>query len=196
MSEELIIDVRTREEFVLDHIKGAINIPHYDLEFYEQFLKDKNVILYCNTERRSAIAKKKLEAMGIEAKVLSLEEQESYEVEENAIVCAANFISLKPGREETFREKAMGLCRATESMDGFLGSKVLKLSGISSIGSCIPGDDRDLEMKPIRYVLLTYWESKEAHEISHKLPEFADIFGTLLEDLVMNPYEEFYEVLK
>ena len=38
---ELIVDVRTREEYVKNHIKGALNLPIYDLEFYSGFLKDK-----------------------------------------------------------------------------------------------------------------------------------------------------------
>jgi len=36
---KLIVDVRTREEYVKSHIKGAINIPLYDLEFYLDFLR-------------------------------------------------------------------------------------------------------------------------------------------------------------
>ena len=41
---QLIIDVRTREEFVKEHIKGALNIPHYDLQFHEDFLKEKDIL--------------------------------------------------------------------------------------------------------------------------------------------------------
>jgi len=43
--ERLIVDVRTREEFIKEHIKGAINIPLYDLEFYVEFLKNKRVYI-------------------------------------------------------------------------------------------------------------------------------------------------------
>ena len=39
VEENLILDVRTREEYVQDHIKGSINIPVHDLEFYFHFLK-------------------------------------------------------------------------------------------------------------------------------------------------------------
>jgi rhodanese-related sulfurtransferase len=34
----LIVDVRTREEYVMDHVKGALNIPLFDLEYYLDFL--------------------------------------------------------------------------------------------------------------------------------------------------------------
>jgi rhodanese-related sulfurtransferase len=57
-STELIIDVRTREEYVKEHIKGALNIPLYDLDFYLDFLKDKNVTIYCDTRVRSKLAEK------------------------------------------------------------------------------------------------------------------------------------------
>ena len=35
----LIVDVREREEYVQERIKGAINIPLFDLEYHLDFLK-------------------------------------------------------------------------------------------------------------------------------------------------------------
>ncbi|KAA0003311.1 MAG: rhodanese-like domain-containing protein [Thermoplasmata archaeon] len=55
---ELTIDVRTREEFVKEHIKRAINIPWQDLDFYIDFLKGKEIMLYCDTGNRANIARK------------------------------------------------------------------------------------------------------------------------------------------
>jgi rhodanese-related sulfurtransferase/heme-degrading monooxygenase HmoA len=193
---KIIIDVRTREEFVKEHIIDAINIPHYDLKFYKEFLAGKDIILYCNTERRSAIAQDRLARMDLDSRVLNLEEQEGYDWVEGTIVCAANFVSLKPGHEEIFMEKAMNLCRAVEHLDVFLGSKVLKVSGASGIGSCVPGDLTELEIHPARMILLTYWTSKEAHERSHLDPEFKAAFDALMEHITEMPREEFYEVLK
>jgi len=193
---KIIIDVRTREEFVKEHIIGAINIPHYDLKFYIDSLRGKEILLYCATERRSVIAQEKLAKMGLDSKVLGLEEQDKHEWVENVIVCAANFVSLKPGHEEQFAEKAMNLCRAVEHLDVFLGSKVLKVSGASGIGSCVPGDLTNMEIRPVRMILLTYWTSKEAHERSHLDPGFKAAFDSLVEHLTEMPREEFYEVLK
>lgn len=191
-----IIDVRTREEFVMGHVKGAINVPHYDLEYWKDFLLGKDIALYCNTGRRTEIASNKLEAFGINHNTISPEEAEAMDWTERPMICAANYVEIKPGQENEFREKALMLCKATESFDGFLGSKVLRLSGISAAGSLIPGDTRDIEIQPVKYILLTFWDSKDAHESSHKLPEFAEIFNQLPENLVKMPFEEFYEVLK
>ena len=193
---EIIIDVRSREEFVREHIKGAFNIPHYDLGFYKEFLSDKKIQLACNTMHRSKIAQERLASMGIEATVLTLDEQEACETEGKTMICALNFISLRPGQEDDFRLQAMQLCRATESMDGFLGSKVLRVSGISAIGSFLPGDLRDVEIEPVKYILVTFWESKEAHEASHKTLQFSEIFEALGRHLAVMPIEEFYEILK
>ena len=193
---QLIIDVRTREEFVKEHIKGALNIPHYDLQFHEDFLKDKDIILVCNTERRSEIAQKKLAGMGIESKVMLLAEQDEHEWVENTIICAMNVVHIKEGQMNAFIEKAMMLCRATEPLDGFLGSRVLKADGISGIGSFVPEDLSEVEVKPDKMILLTFWTSKEAHEKSHHLPEFKELFDQLPEHLTQVPYEEFYEVMK
>ena len=193
---KLIIDVRTREEFVKEHIKGALNIPHYDLQFYADFLRDKEILLYCNTQNRSPIGQKKLADMGIESAVMSLQEQENYEWKENTIICVLNYVEIRDGQADAFMEKAAKLCRATESMDGFLGSKMLRADGISAIGSFVPGDLRDFEIKPDKMILLTFWTSKDAHEKSHHLSEFRDIFDQLPEHLTKMPYEEFYEVMK
>lgn len=194
--QRLLIDVRTREEFVKEHIKGAVCIPHYDLKFYADFLKDKDVYLYCNTERRSAIAQDRLAEMGISSKVMTLKEQESLDWEENTIICAQNYVHIKPGHEEKFMEMAMMLCRATEHMPGFLGSKALRISGMSGIGSFVDSDLGDLEIKPTQMILVTYWESKEIHERSHLDPEFKKVFDSLGEHLTEMPHEVFYEVLK
>ncbi|TFG74898.1 MAG: hypothetical protein E4H23_11405 [Chrysiogenales bacterium] len=53
--KQILIDVRTREEFIMEHIKGAVNIPHYDLAYYGELLRDREVVVYCNTGRRTAI---------------------------------------------------------------------------------------------------------------------------------------------
>ena len=193
---QLIIDVRTREEFVKDHIKGALNIPHYDLQFHADFLNNKDIILYCNTERRSAIAQKKLAAMGIESKIMLLTEQDKHEWVKNTIICAMNIVHIKEGQMNAFIEKAMMLCQATEPLDGFLGSRVLKADGISGIGSFVPEDLSEVKVKPDKMILITFWTSKEAHEKSHHLPEFKELFDKLPEHLTQVPYEEFYEVMK
>lgn len=179
-----------------EHIDGAICIPHYDLKHYSGFLRGKEISLYCNTERRSKIGQTKLAEMGLDSRVMPLDEQDSYEWVAGTIVCAQNHIRIKPGHEEQFMETVTMLCRATEHMDGFLGSKALRLSGMSGIGSFIDGDLTGLEVKPTKMMLITYWESKEAHERSHLDPEFKAIYDNIGEHLVEMPREEFYEVLK
>ena len=193
---KIMIDVRTREEFVKEHIKGAINIPHYDLKFYRDFLAGKEILLYCNTERRSAIAQDRLAKMGINSKVLSLVEMDGHDWEGDAIICAANFVSIRPGHEDKFMEDANTLCRVTEHMEGFLGSKVLSVSGMSGIGSNVPGDLTQMKIQPTKMILLTFWNSKEIHERSHLDPDFKAVFDALAEHLTEMPSEEFYEILK
>ena len=61
------VDVRTAEEFNAGHVAGAIHIPYdempdrwKELEAY----RDKSVVLYCRTGRRSGIALDVLEEKG------------------------------------------------------------------------------------------------------------------------------------
>ena len=51
-------------------------------------------------------------------------------------------------------------------------------------------------MVPKKYIILTYWTSKDVHERSHALPDFYDRYTKLPKYLVQMPYEEFYEILK
>lgn len=53
----LLVDVRLAEEYRLDHIPGAINIPLAELEFDPFVLDDqKKKIFYCRRESRSKVA--------------------------------------------------------------------------------------------------------------------------------------------
>ena len=196
MKESIIIDVRTREEFVKEHIKGSINIPLHDMEFYMDFLREKDVYLYCDTARRAEMAAKILEKEGIETKIIKGEELKDYEKEGKNIICAVNYVFVRNGMEDEFEEMVESLCKITDEMPGFLGGKLLKMSGISAIGSGLPGDLKEENMRPTKYIMLTYWKSKEAHEKSHLTDAFKDAFQKMPAYLTQMPYEEFYEILR
>jgi phage shock protein E len=60
---EIIIDVRTKEEYNKSHIPNAINIPYDSIDTYKA-AKDTKIILYCNTGRRAKIARDTLIKLG------------------------------------------------------------------------------------------------------------------------------------
>ncbi len=65
----LFLDVRTPEEFAAGHVPGAINIPHEALPTRVGELashKAKDVVVYCESGRRAAIASDALHAAGFE----------------------------------------------------------------------------------------------------------------------------------
>ena len=53
-----LVDVRTPEEFAVDHIPGAVNIPVQDLDrrMGELEAKERPVVVYCRTGNRSGRA--------------------------------------------------------------------------------------------------------------------------------------------
>lgn len=70
-----IIDVRTPEEYAAGHLPGALNIPYDEVEKRVGELKagrDKPVVVYCRTGRRSRMAGDTLKSLGFTA-VLHLE---------------------------------------------------------------------------------------------------------------------------
>lgn len=61
-----LVDVRTKEEFDAGSVKGAVNIPLYDIESRLNDFKGKPyVILFCRSGHRAGIAKTMLENHGI-----------------------------------------------------------------------------------------------------------------------------------
>lgn len=71
----VILDVRTPEEYAQGHVPGAINIPYDKLDSRANELlavKDKELVLYCHSGARAAIAAQTLKAQGYE-KLLHME---------------------------------------------------------------------------------------------------------------------------
>ena len=63
----LVIDVRTPSEYEGDHAKGAINIPHTEIEKEigkYAVNKDQKILLYCLIGKRAGIALKALKKIG------------------------------------------------------------------------------------------------------------------------------------
>ncbi|MGB8331194.1 MAG: rhodanese-like domain-containing protein [Polyangiales bacterium] len=62
----VLVDVRSPQEFAAGHIEGAINIPVQDLGGRDAELGDKagEVVVYCQSGGRSAVAKRFLESRG------------------------------------------------------------------------------------------------------------------------------------
>ena len=64
---ELLIDIRTEDEYGDGHIENSINIPMTEiLGRIDEIAKDKNreIRLYCMSGRRSALVKKILHSVG------------------------------------------------------------------------------------------------------------------------------------
>lgn len=65
--QAIIIDVRDEEEYEQWHIKSAINIPIYDISRKISLVvnnRNKIIVVYCKTGKRSKMAKKILEEQG------------------------------------------------------------------------------------------------------------------------------------
>ncbi|MEF8880013.1 MAG: antibiotic biosynthesis monooxygenase [Candidatus Thermoplasmatota archaeon] len=193
---EIILDVKTREEYYLNHIKGALNIPVWDLEFYLDFLKDKKVKVYCGPKRkRSRMAVDFLQKKGVDAEEIPKSELESYEMVGKPMVCAINYLSVKPGHEKQFEEKVENLCTKTMDKKGFIGTKVFKATNISYGGAMLQGEYKNIEIKPTKYIMLTYWSTREDHEKFHQLPEIMEGFKEIMPHVCILPYEEFSEII-
>ena len=63
-----LLDVRTLKEFQQGYIDGAVNIDFLNQEVFESEIvkldRDRPVMLYCRSGRRSAAAAQKMEALG------------------------------------------------------------------------------------------------------------------------------------
>ncbi len=61
-----IIDVRTKGEYDCGHIKDAILFDIMDMMYgkFPEFLKDEEILLYCESGSRATIAKSMMEQIG------------------------------------------------------------------------------------------------------------------------------------
>ena len=61
----LVLDVRSPEEFAQGHVPGAVNIPQDQVASrLAEVPKDKDVVMYCRSGRRTALAAEVLSANG------------------------------------------------------------------------------------------------------------------------------------
>ena len=61
-----IVDVRTSEEYKEGHVKGAINIPYDEIKENVELDKEKTILVYCRSGRRSKVAYDQLTSLGYE----------------------------------------------------------------------------------------------------------------------------------
>ncbi len=192
----LIVDVKTREEYYLNHIEGALNIPVWDLEFYLDFLKDKSLRVYCGPRRkRTEMALEFLEKKGIDVEELPVDEFDDHEWIGKPMVSALNYISVKPGHEEDVEEMMEDLCEFTMDKDGFIGTKVVKTTDVAYGGSMLRGERDEIEIKPTKYIMITYWDCRESHEKFHKIDEIMEGFKEMMPHLSVMPFEEHAEIM-
>jgi rhodanese-related sulfurtransferase len=59
----LLIDVRTKPEWLRNHLPDSINIPYDQLDTLD-VEKDTKLVVYCNTGKRATIGKETLESLG------------------------------------------------------------------------------------------------------------------------------------
>ena len=66
--EIILLDVRTQEEYDAGHIPGAVCLPHDAITEDRPLPYDKEaeILVYCRSGRRSALAAEKLAGMGYE----------------------------------------------------------------------------------------------------------------------------------
>lgn len=62
--DAVIIDLREREEYLLSHVTGAVNVPYEGWEDAGEFPKDKILVLYCDRGGASLDVARKLAKQG------------------------------------------------------------------------------------------------------------------------------------
>ena len=60
----IVVDVRTKEEYEESHVKGALNIPYDEIDEKTSLPKEKTILVYCRSGKRSEIAYTKLTKLG------------------------------------------------------------------------------------------------------------------------------------
>jgi len=71
-SQSYLLDVREPQEFALDHVEGAVNIPLHSLRGkMSELPRDKEILVYCAVGQRSYYASRALRLNGFQARNIS-----------------------------------------------------------------------------------------------------------------------------
>ena len=103
----LVIDVRDEKEYKEGHVKHAINIPHTDIEKAVERIsawKEKPVVVYCNTGKKSKEAAEKLTKAGFKdvSDAKGVKEYKDYELVKFTTLLADQFQAAIDKKEGTF----------------------------------------------------------------------------------------------
>ena len=60
----IVVDVRTKEEYEEVHVRGALNIPYDEIDEEVALEKEKTILVYCRSGKRSNIAYHTLKDLG------------------------------------------------------------------------------------------------------------------------------------
>lgn len=66
--DALIIDLREKEEYEAGHVKGAVNVPHTQIEEPLEFPKGKKLVLYCDRGGASLMIARQLAKRGYQTR--------------------------------------------------------------------------------------------------------------------------------
>lgn len=65
-SGEIVLDVRTREEYAEGHVPGSLNIPHDEVEKHlDELRKYKRIYMHCRSGKRAGMAYEALNRAGL-----------------------------------------------------------------------------------------------------------------------------------
>ncbi len=60
----IVVDVRTEDEYNEGHVKDSLNIPYDEIDENVDLDKDKTILVYCRSGKRSKIAYDNLKELG------------------------------------------------------------------------------------------------------------------------------------
>ena len=139
----LVIDVRDAKEYKEGHVKHAINIPHTDIEKEAERIsawKEKPVVVYCNTGKKSKEAAEKLTKAGFKdvSDAKGVKEYKDYELVKFTTLLADQFQAAIDKKEGTF----VDLREAKDFEKGHVeGAKNLDVKNIDSeLAGLLPSD--------------------------------------------------------
>lgn len=129
-----IIDVRTREEYLREHIPNAINIPYWDFKYYIElirFLKNnKDIVLYCNRGLISNKARKLLKEKGVDAETVTggliLWKKAGLPIVKSNIVVVDEKFVVSENERENFENMVLKVYLKAVVSKGFLNFRLLK----------------------------------------------------------------------
>ena len=105
-------------------------------------------------------------------------------------------LSVRKGTEHRAEKALENMASQLAGAAGIISHKILRSVSMSPLASALHDEAREAVLGDVHFVILTEWESIEAHDDFYRGEALGRVYALLSSILTTGPYEVLYDVLE